>query len=54
VVGANLSAAVEDAGNSDRGRSPGNVQLQFRNAAVTATAQVSNVASNQFINIQYS
>jgi hypothetical protein len=53
VAGANLSAAVEDAGNFQIADVPtGNVQLQFRNAAVTATAQVSNVASNQFINIQ--
>jgi hypothetical protein len=53
VIGANLSAAVEDAGNFQVANVPsGNVQLQFRNAAMAATAQVNNVASNQFIQIQ--
>ena len=53
VVGTNLSAVVENAGQFQMGGVPaGNVQLQFRNATVNATAQLSNVGQEEFIEIQ--
>ena len=53
VVGTDLSSAVESSGYFQIGRVPsGNVQLKFKNAAVDATAQLLNVAQNEFIEIQ--
>src|SRR6185436_16147091 len=53
VVGTDLSAVVESSGHFQIGRVPsGNVQLKFKDAAVDATVQLSNVAQNEFIEIQ--
>jgi uncharacterized repeat protein (TIGR01451 family) len=53
VVGTDLSAAVESSGHFQISGVPaGNVQLKFRNAAVDAIAQLSNVAQGDFIEIQ--
>ncbi len=53
VVGTELSAAVDTSGYFQIGRVPsGNVQLKFKDAAVDATAQLSNVAQDEFIEIQ--
>jgi hypothetical protein len=53
VAGTNLSTNVESSGYFQIGSVPeGNVQLQFRDATVNATAQLSNVRQNEFIEIQ--
>jgi hypothetical protein len=53
VVGTDLSAVVESSGHFQIGGVPaGNVQLKFKDAAVDATAQLSNVAQGDFIEIQ--
>jgi len=53
VVGTNLAATVEASGNFQVDSVPtGNVQLQFRNGSTTATAQISNVANDEFVQIQ--
>jgi len=53
VVSTDLSAAVDGAGHFQLGGVPaGNVQLKFKGAAVDAIAQLSNVAQNDFIEIQ--
>ena len=53
VVGTGLSAAVESSGDFQLDGVPsGNVQLQFRNASVNATAQIPNVADDQLVRIQ--
>jgi hypothetical protein len=53
VVGTDLSAVVESSGYFQLGGVPsGNVQLKFKDAAVDATAQLSNVAQGDFIEIQ--
>jgi len=53
VVSTDLSAAVDGAGHFQLGGVPaGNVQLKFKGAAVDAIAQLSNVAQNEFIEIQ--
>ena len=53
VVGTDLSAVVDGVGYFQIGRVPsGDVQLKFKDAAVDATAQVLNVAPNEFIEIQ--
>ena len=53
VVGTSLSATVEATGNFQVDSVPsGNVQLQFRNGSMNATAQISNVANDEFVQIQ--
>ena len=53
VVGTSLSAAVEASGDFQVDGVPsGNVQLQFRNASVNATAQIANVADDELVQIQ--
>ena len=53
VAGTSLSAAVESAGTFRLGGVPsGNVQLQFKQASMTATAQLTNVANDEVIQIQ--
>ena len=53
VVGTDLSAVVESSGYFQIARVPsGNVQLKFKDAAVDATAQLLNVAQDEFIEIQ--
>jgi hypothetical protein len=53
VANTSLSAAVDGSGHFQIGGVPtGNVQLKFKGAAVDATAQVSNVAPDEFIEIQ--
>jgi hypothetical protein len=53
VVGTNLSATVAGSGDFQVDGVPsGNVQLQFKSAAVTATAQIPDVANDQFVQIQ--
>ena len=53
VASTGLSAAVDGSGHFQIGGVPtGNVQLKFKGAAVDATAQVSNVAPDEFIEIQ--
>jgi hypothetical protein len=53
VVSTDLSAAVDGSGHFQLGGVPaGNVQLKFKGAAVDATAQLSNVAQDEFIEIQ--
>jgi hypothetical protein len=53
VVGTNLTAVVESSGAFQLANVPsGNVQLQFRDGTVSATAQISNIANGQFIEIQ--
>ena len=53
VVGTNLTAAVESSGAFQIANVPaGNVQLQFRDGTVNATARISNVVNGQFIEIQ--
>jgi hypothetical protein len=53
VVGTGLSAIVESSGFFQlRGVPSGTVQLQFRDAFVNATVELSNVGQEQFIEIQ--
>jgi len=53
VVGTDLSAVVETSGSFLIDRVPaGDVQLKFKDAGTDATARVSNVAPNEFIEIQ--
>jgi hypothetical protein len=53
VDGTSLAAAVEASGRFQIDSVPsGNVQLKFRDASVDATAQLANVAQNEFIEIQ--
>lgn len=53
VVGTSLSAAVEGSGDFQVAGVPsGNVQLQFKNGSVNATAQLANVANDEFVEIQ--
>ena len=53
VAGTSLSAPVDSTGAFQVTDVPtGNVQLQFRDAAVSATAQVSNVGREELIQIQ--
>src|SRR5262245_55445787 len=53
VDGTDLLAAVDPSGYFQIARVPsGNVQLRFKDAAVNATAQVRNVAPDEFIEIQ--
>ena len=53
VAGTNLSAAVDPGGAFQVTDVPsGTVQLQFRDGTTSATAQIANVASNQWIEIQ--
>ena len=53
VLGTDLSAPVDSSGYFEIGRVPaGNVQLKFKDAALDATAQLSNVAQGEFIEIQ--
>ncbi len=53
VVGTSLSATVEASGNFQVDRVPsGNVQLQFKNGSMNATAQISNVTNDEFVQIQ--
>ena len=53
VAGTTLSAGVESSGTFRLGGVPsGNVQLQFKQASMTATAQLSNVANDELIQIQ--
>jgi uncharacterized repeat protein (TIGR01451 family) len=53
VAGTNLSSAVEASGAFQLAGVPaGNVQLQFRNASATATAQLANVGSEETIQIE--
>ena len=53
VVGTDLSAVVDGSGYFQIGGVPsGNVQLKFKDAAVDATAQLLNVAPDEFIEIQ--
>jgi hypothetical protein len=53
VVGTDLSAVVESSGSFQISRvPPGSVQLNFKDASVNATAQLSNVAQDDFIEIQ--
>ena len=53
VANTSLSAAVDGSGHFQIGGVPtGNVQLKFKGAAVDATAQLSNVAQDEFIEIQ--
>jgi hypothetical protein len=53
VVGTSLAATVEASGNFQVDSVPsGNVQLQFKNGSTTATTQISNVANDEFVQIQ--
>ena len=53
VAGTGLSVAVESSGDFQLdGVPPGNVQLQFKNASVNATAQIPNVSDDQLVRIQ--
>jgi hypothetical protein len=53
VTGTSLSAAVESTGSFQMAGVPsGNVQLQFRSTSVNATAQIANVANDEFVQIQ--
>ena len=53
VVGTDLSAVVETSGSFLIDRVPaGDVQLKFKDTGTDATARVSNVAPNEFIEIQ--
>jgi uncharacterized repeat protein (TIGR01451 family) len=53
VVGTSLSASVERSGYFQISRVPsGNVQLNFKDAAVDATTQLSNVAQGELVEIQ--
>ena len=53
VVGTSLSAAVEASGSFQiPGVPSGNVQLQFRNASVNATAQIANIGSDELVQIE--
>jgi len=53
VVGTSLSATVAGSGDFQVDGVPsGNVQLQFKSASVTATAQIPDVANEQFVQIQ--
>ena len=53
VVGTNLAATVEASGNFQVDSVPtGNVQLQFKHGSMTATAQIANVANDEFVQIQ--
>jgi hypothetical protein len=53
VAGTGLSVAVESSGDFQLDGVPsGNVQLQFKNASVNATAQIANVADDQLVRIQ--
>jgi hypothetical protein len=53
VLGTDLSAAVETSGRFQIDRVPaGDVQLKFKDAGTDATARVSNVAPNEFVEIQ--
>jgi hypothetical protein len=53
VLGTDLSAVVETSGRFQIDRvPPGDVQLKFRDAGTDAIARVSNVAPDQFIEIQ--
>jgi hypothetical protein len=53
VVGTSLSAAVEASGGFQVAGVPsGNVQLQFKGGSVNATAQIANVANDEFVQIQ--
>jgi hypothetical protein len=53
VVGTGLSATVESSGDFQvEGVPSGNVQLQFKNASVSATAQIPNVVNDQLVQIQ--
>jgi hypothetical protein len=53
VVGTSLSMAVESSGEFQvDGVPPGNVQLQFRNASMSASAQLANVANDELVQIQ--
>lgn len=48
VVGTSLSASVEASGGFQMTGVPsGNVQLQFKNESVNATAQITNVANDE-------
>jgi len=52
-MGTNLSADVESSGYFQIAGVPtGDVRLKFKDAAIDATAQLSNVAQNEFIEIQ--
>jgi hypothetical protein len=53
VLGTDLSAVVDSSGTFQLAGVPaGSVQLNFKDATVNATAQLSNVAQNEFIDIQ--
>ena len=53
VGGTNLSSAVGSSGYFQIGGVPrGDVQLKFKDAAVEATAQIANVAADEFIEVQ--
>ncbi len=53
VVGTDLSAVVDSSGHFQIEHVPsGNVQLKFKDAAVDATAELLNVAQDDFIEIQ--
>jgi len=53
VVGTDLSTAVDSSGYFQVAGIPtGNVELSFRDATASATAQLSNVRQNEFIEIQ--
>jgi uncharacterized repeat protein (TIGR01451 family) len=53
VAGTNLSTGVEPSGNFQLPGVPaGDVQLQFKNASNTATAQLANVGNDELIQIQ--
>ena len=53
VSGTDLSAVVESSGSFQIARvPPGNVQLIFKDATVNAVAQLSNVAQDEFIEVQ--
>src|SRR5688572_9390092 len=53
VVGTNLSSSVDSQGRFELTAVPsGNVRLQFRDATVNATVQISNVGSDDLIQIR--
>ena len=53
IAGTNLSSAVSDAGTFQiPGVPSGSVQLQFRNSAVNATANVSNVKADEIVQLR--
>ncbi len=53
VTGTDLAAVVESSGSFQIARvPPGSVQLNFKDATVNATAQLANVAQDEFIDIQ--